>query len=170
MREARRLRDMKKQRGHRGLGLTIIAYGKLIQVLLVLAAGSAALLFAHRVPPESLKQWADATAPQSEFLQGLVDKLLGTDNKTLAIVGKVSFAYAALFVIEGVGLWLQKTWAEYLTVIVTGSFIPFEAYGLIHEFSVVKLVTLVLNSAVVVYLTVRIVVDRRKKKGREQPA
>jgi uncharacterized membrane protein (DUF2068 family) len=155
---------MEKQRGRRGVGLTIIACGKLIQVLLVLTAGSAALLFAKRVPPELLQQWADATAPQSEFLQGLVDKVLGTDNKTLAIVGKASFAYAALFVVEGLGLWFQKTWAEYLTVIVTGSFVPFEVYGLLHEFSVVKLVTLVLNVAVVVYLTVRIVVDRRAKK------
>jgi uncharacterized membrane protein (DUF2068 family) len=159
---------MKKPRGHRTVGLAIIACGKLIQVLLVLAAGSAALLFANRIPPESLQQWADATAPQSAFLQGLVDKVLGTDNKTLAIVGKASFAYAALFVIEGVGLWLQKTWAEYLTVIVTGSFIPFEVYGLFHEFSVVKLVTLVLNGAVVVYLTVRIVMDRRAKKGSDK--
>ena len=155
---------------HRRLGLAVIAFGKLIQVLLVLTAGSAALLFANRVAPESLQHWADATAPESEFLQGLVDKVLGTDNKTLAIVGKASFAYAALFVVEGVGLWLEKTWAEYLTVIVTGSFIPFELYGLFQEFSVVKVVTLVLNGAVVVYLTVRIVVDRRAKKRKDAEA
>jgi len=155
---------------HRSVGLSIIAFGKLIQVLLVLAAGSAALIFANRVPPESLKQWADATAPQSDFLQGIVDKVLGTDNKTLAIVGKASFAYAALFVVEGIGLWFEKVWAEYLTVIVTGSFIPFEVYGLFNEFSVVKLVTIILNSAVVVYLTVRLVVDHRAKKAKHEHA
>ncbi|MEY4508398.1 MAG: hypothetical protein RLZZ450_520 [Pseudomonadota bacterium] len=69
-------------------GLVIIAIGKLIQVLLVLAAGAAALILANRVPPESLAAWADATAPQSDLVQGLVDKVVGTDNKTLAIFGK----------------------------------------------------------------------------------
>ena len=153
----------KKQRGKRKLGLVIIAFGKLIQVLLVLAAGAAALIFVNRVPPESLKQWADATAPQSDLVQGLVDQVLGTDHKTLAIFGKASFAYAALFVVEGVGLWFEKTWAEYLTVIVTGSLIPFEVYGLTQTFSVVKLVTLLVNAAVVVYLTIRLVVDHRAR-------
>jgi uncharacterized membrane protein (DUF2068 family) len=153
---------MQKKNERRGAGLTIIAIGKLIQVLLVLVAGSAALLFANKVPPEYLQQWANANAPESDVLQGLVDKVLGTDHETLAMVGKASFAYAAMFVVEGVGLWRQKTWAEYLTVIVTGSFVPFEVYGLVHEFSVVKLVTLVLNSAVVVYLTLRILHDRKK--------
>jgi uncharacterized membrane protein (DUF2068 family) len=154
----------KKQRPKRRLGLTIIAFGKLIQVLLVLAAGSAALIFANRVPPASLERWADATAPQSAFVQGLVDKVLGAGNETLAMFGKASFAYAALFVVEGVGLWLEKTWAEYLTVIVTGSLIPFEVYGLTQEFSAAKLVTLLVNGAVVVYLTTRLVVDHRARK------
>jgi uncharacterized membrane protein (DUF2068 family) len=151
-----------KQHKHK-TGLVVIAVGKLIQVLLVLAAGAAALIFVNRVPPERLAQWANATAPQSEFLQGLVDKVLGTDNKTLAIFGKASFAYAALFAVEAVGLWFEKRWAEYLTVLVTGSLIPFEVYGLTQEFSVVKLVTLLVNVAVVVYLTIRLVVDHRDR-------
>jgi uncharacterized membrane protein (DUF2068 family) len=153
---------MQKRQGKRKVGLVIIAVGKLIQVLLVLAAGAAALIFVHRVPPEHLVQWANATAPQSDFVQGLVDKVLGTDHKTLAIFGKASFAYAALFAVEGVGLWFEKRWAEYLTVIVTGSLIPFEVYGLTQEFSVAKLITLLVNSAVVIYLTIRLVVDHRE--------
>jgi uncharacterized membrane protein (DUF2068 family) len=151
-----------KQHKHR-TGLVVIAVGKLIQVLLVLAAGAAALIFANRVPPERLAQWANAIAPQSDFLQGLVDKVLGTDNKTLGIFGKASFVYAALFAVEAVGLWFEKRWAEYLTVLVTGSLIPFEVYGLTQEFSVVKLVTLLVNVAVVVYLTIRLVVDHRDR-------
>jgi uncharacterized membrane protein (DUF2068 family) len=156
----------KAGKGKRKVGLVIIAFGKLIQVLLVLAAGAAALIFVNHVPPESLAQWANATAPQSNLVQGLVDKVLGTDNKTLAIFGKASFAYAALFAVEGLGLWFEKRWAEYLTVIVTGSLIPFEIYGLTQEFSTVKLVTLIVNGAVVVYLTVRLVVDRSRQEER----
>lgn len=154
---------MQNKRAGRSVGLTIIAAGKALQVVLVLLAATFALLFVDRVPPESLRPWVDAFAPQSQWLQDLVEKLISTDDKKLAAIGKGGLAYAALFTVEGVGLWLQKQWSEYLTAFVTGSFIPFELYGLVHEFSVAKLVTLVLNAAVVVYLGGRLVQARRHK-------
>lgn len=152
---------MQNKQAARSPGLTIIAVGKAIQVLLVLVVGTAALVFVKLVPPESLKPWVDAFAPQSEWLQELLQKLISTDDKKLAAVGLGSIAYAAMFAVEAVGLWRQKQWAEYLTVVVTSSFIPFELYGLIHELSAAKLVTLVLNSAVVAYLIRKLVRDRR---------
>ena len=58
-------------------------------------------------------------------------------------------AYAALEATEMVGLWLNKRWAEYLTFIATTVLVPFEVYELTLSVSVFKLVTLVINLAVV---------------------
>jgi hypothetical protein len=43
-----------------------------------------------------------------------------------------------LEIVEGVGLWLRKRWAEWLTVIATSLLVPFEIYELIHRPSPLK--------------------------------
>jgi uncharacterized membrane protein (DUF2068 family) len=53
---------------------------------------------------------------------------------------------------EAVGLWYQKRWAEYLTFIATTLLLPLEIYELSHRVSPFKIVTLIINLAVVVYL------------------
>ena len=58
--------------------------------------------------------------------------------------------------VEGTGLVLRKRWAEWLTIVVTSSFVPFEAYELVHKPGVGKAVALVVNVAIVVYLIVRV--------------
>ncbi len=64
-----------------------------------------------------------------------------------------AFVYAGLFLTEGVGLLMRKRWGEIVTIVITGSFLPFEIYELIvKEFSVVKLLLLIANAAVLVYL------------------
>ena len=64
----------------------------------------------------------------------------------------VALGYAVLFGIEGVGLWLGKHWAEWFTVIATGSLIPLELYETLYHFGWIKLATLVGNVAIIVYL------------------
>jgi len=64
----------------------------------------------------------------------------------------VLMAYAALEATEMVGLWLNKRWAEYLTFIATTALVPFEVYELTKSISVFKVLALVINVAVVIYL------------------
>jgi len=56
----------------------------------------------------------------------------------IELLAAAVFAYAALFATEGVGLWLQKRWAEYLTVIATTSFIPFEIWEIGRDVSAIR--------------------------------
>lgn len=67
-------------------------------------------------------------------------------------IGFLLVAYAALEAVEMVGLWLGKRWAEYLTFIATTAFVPLELYELASGFGWLKLITLILNLAVVLYL------------------
>src|SRR5256884_507444 len=70
--------------------------------------------------------------------------------------GVGAFLYAALFTVEGVGLWRRKRWAEYLTVIATLSLVPLELFELTRAVTPPRLTALVVNLAVVAYLIGRL--------------
>ena len=61
-------------------------------------------------------------------------------------------AYAVVETTEAVGLWHEKRWAEYLTVVATAGFLPFEILELVDKVTVLRLGALVVNLAVLVYL------------------
>jgi uncharacterized membrane protein (DUF2068 family) len=71
-------------------------------------------------------------------------------------LGIGSFIYAGLFLTEGLGLWFLKRWAEWLTVIITSSLIPFEIFEIHRHPSIAKVLLLVINIVVVAYLIYRI--------------
>jgi uncharacterized membrane protein (DUF2068 family) len=61
-------------------------------------------------------------------------------------------AYALLEAVEMVGLWRTQRWAEYLTFLATISLLPLEVYELSHKFTLLKVLTLVINLAIAAYL------------------
>jgi uncharacterized membrane protein (DUF2068 family) len=81
-----------------------------------------------------------------------LDRLFTLKSSTLELVGIAVWGYAIVEGVEAVGLWFQQRWAEYLTFIVTTSFIPLEVYELIHKFTPFKVFALVVNAAIVAYL------------------
>jgi uncharacterized membrane protein (DUF2068 family) len=83
---------------------------------------------------------------------GELSKLFSLSNERLEVTGIVVAAYALLEGVEAVGLWLAKRWAEYLTFVATVSLLPLEIYELSNRVSVLKVVALVVNLAIVMYL------------------
>ena len=83
---------------------------------------------------------------------GELNKLFSLKSSSLRLAAGAFLAYALLEGIEAVGLWWQKRWAEYLTLVATGLFLPLEVYELAHKFSPFKIFALIVNIAVVVYL------------------
>ncbi|MFJ1651826.1 DUF2127 domain-containing protein [Streptomyces sp. NPDC088337] len=83
---------------------------------------------------------------------GTVQKTFGYRYSTLLLVACVLLAYALVELIEAVGLWYAKRWAEYLTVVATAAFLPLEIYELTEHISAVKITTLVLNIVAVLYI------------------
>jgi uncharacterized membrane protein (DUF2068 family) len=67
-------------------------------------------------------------------------------------IGIATFAYSALALTEGIGLLLERTWAEYLTLILTISFIPWELVELILHASWIRVAIFLINLAVLWYL------------------
>lgn len=85
---------------------------------------------------------------------GSIQKAFGYKHSTLMIVAALALAYALIELIEAVGLWYAKRWAEYLTVVATAAFLPLEIYELTEKVSYLKIATLVLNILAVLYIAV----------------
>ena len=98
-------------------------------------------------------------AAQHRFVSEGIAKIAHFDTTKVAWIVAGLLAYAALFAVEGVGLWLEKRWGEWLTIVATTSFIPFELYELLKRATAVRAAFVVVNVAIVIYLVWRI---RRK--------
>lgn len=85
-------------------------------------------------------------------VHGLLHLLGNVTATRLQTAGVVALTYALVLTVEGAGLWLAKTWAEWFSVVVTASLIPFELWEVAHRFTPVRVGILVLNVAVVWYL------------------
>jgi uncharacterized membrane protein (DUF2068 family) len=81
-----------------------------------------------------------------------IQKTFGYRHSTLVLVAGLLLAYALIELVEAVGLWYAKRWAEYLTVVATAAFLPLEIYELNERVSWFKLGTLVLNVLAVLYI------------------
>ena len=81
-----------------------------------------------------------------------LDKLFSLRAGTLHLVGAAVTVYAVLEGVEAIGLWYQQRWAEYLTFVATTALIPLEIYELTRTVSPLKIIALIVNIAVVVYL------------------
>ena len=106
---------------------------------------------------------------QHSKLLGLLHEAFTVDPRTLRYIALGLGAYAAIEVIEGVGLWLVKRWGEYFAMIVTSLGLPYEIYDLTNKVTVLRLVAFVINLALVLYLvlTKRLFGVRGGKKAYE---
>jgi uncharacterized membrane protein (DUF2068 family) len=63
-----------------------------------------------------------------------------------------AFGYAVLMGSEGVALYLRKAWARWFTIGATSSLLPIELYEIVREVHPVRVIVLLANMAIVVYL------------------
>jgi uncharacterized membrane protein (DUF2068 family) len=92
----------------------------------------------------------------NRYIHTSLERLTGMGNTQLIQISVLAVLYAALLYTEGVGLWLQKRWAEYLTAISTALFIPIEIYEIYERTTWVRIIILALNIFVVWYLAARL--------------
>jgi uncharacterized membrane protein (DUF2068 family) len=147
--------------------LILIAAFKLAQAALFIAIGVGALKLVGKDLGDLLSQLADHLRfnPESKLVNFLLERAAIVDDRMLRRIGEVGFIYAALDIAEGIGLYLEKIWGEYLTLIITGSFLPLEDYELVRRITLMRSSLFVINAMVFVYL-VKVVVER----GRERRA
>ena len=149
-------------------GLEVIGVLKLLKSLALVVAGVGLLSLIHRDAAETLRGWIDLLRldAHAHLIEKLIARVAGISRHALRDLGVGTLFYAVVFGIEGVGLLLAKTWAEYLTTLVTVSFLPVEGYELIKHPSLVKGLVILVNAAIVLYLVLEI--RRRRHEDREE--
>ena len=147
-----------------GVGLRVIAVYEVTKTVGLLLVAMAAFHLNRTQNFEHLVHWLEhlSLVDTDSFRWKLVHMLEQMGPSKFIAIGLVALGYALIFGIEGVGLWLGKHWAEWFTVISTGSLIPLELYETLLRFGWLKLATLVGNVAIIVYL-VRIALQPRDK-------
>jgi uncharacterized membrane protein (DUF2068 family) len=141
---------------HRNAVLRAIALFKLAKVALLLLVAFGANRLLHGDFAELLEQWAATVRVESlnRAVVWMINQLLNVDHKMLEELQVGSLVFALLFVIEGMGLWFERRWAEYLTVVMTASLIPFEIYELVRHATALKVIVLMVNIAVMIFLII----------------
>jgi uncharacterized membrane protein (DUF2068 family) len=144
---------MSGEKAH-GRGLRIIAAFKLLKACSLVALGVGALKLLHKDLAGLVEHWINVfqVDPRNHFINLLLVKLSNFDDRRLKALSVGTFIYAGIFLVEGVGLALQKRWAEYFTIITTSSLLPIEIYELLKRVSLGRSLALAINLAVVAYL------------------
>jgi uncharacterized membrane protein (DUF2068 family) len=137
----------------------MIAVLKFLEAAGVILAGLATLKLLTPSTLDSVLAWSQALPGPSErhFVQRALDHLSGITPRQVRTLGLGAFLFAAIFLLEGVGLWLERRWAEWLSIVATSLFIPLELLEIVRHVSAPKLIALIVNVVVVVYLIARIV-------------
>jgi len=146
--------------------IRLIALFKLVKAITLIAIGVGALKLLHRDMGSTLDHWIAVSGldPGNRWVERGIEKASNLSHAKVKGLGIVSFIYAGLFLTEGIGLWLMKRWAEWFTIIITSSLIPVEIYEIHHHPTAVKIVVLIINIAVVIYLVYRIRRDKHTPK------
>ena len=150
-------RDNENKRGH-NKGLLALSLFKWFKGFFLLLVGVGFLKLLHHDVETELQALVDALRvdPDNRYLGALLAKLSLLDDKKIEVLSGLTFAYSALFLVEGTGLFFEKRWAEYLTIVATVSFIPVEIYELYKAPSLLKCAALVINVAIAVFLVLKV--------------
>jgi uncharacterized membrane protein (DUF2068 family) len=154
-----------KRRGEASL-LWIGAYKLLHGILLVIVATG--LFTSVNVDLQTLlEHWVKVLHLDADnrHVAALLHEAGLIDERQLRHFSEFVFVYGAVFMTEGLGLIFKRGWAEYLTLIVTLSFIPLELYELLKRFTGFKLAILAINLAIAVFLIVML----KRKPERTHP-
>jgi len=140
------------------IGLELIAILKILQAAGMVLAGFGALGLLNAGRAEAAEIWLEQLSLSeghriaAAFAGEGLRLLEGATPRQILVAAMGSFIYGGIFVVEAVGLWRLKRWAEYLTIFVTSSLLPFEIFAVFRAATPLRVGAVILNSFVVAYL------------------
>src|SRR6204780_408794 len=108
--------------------LRTIALYKLVKVILLLLVAYGELRLRDASLAAKLLSWAQARpyGLEHRIVAPFLEWFSGLSVSRVYVFRIAALAYAAVFAVEGIGLWMEKRWAEWLTTIIIASLIPLE--------------------------------------------
>jgi uncharacterized membrane protein (DUF2068 family) len=154
---------------HHNQWLILIGSLKLLKAILFFLIGVGALRLLHKDLVDVLTRAAVDMRfdPESHFVNMLLEKVSLLNDHRLKQISMAVFCYAGLDIAEGIGLILEKAWAEYLTLILTASFLPWELFEIFRHVTGFKIALILLNLLVLIYLVFH-VQSRARERQRYQ--
>lgn len=142
--------------------LRLIAIFKFLKAALLIGLSFGVFRMMHQDIGMRVEHWVEAMHmdPGNRHVAMLLARLANLSPAQVKRLGLVGLLYGGLFLVEGTGLWLQRRWGEWATVVITGLLVPVEIYEIVRHPNVVKVLVLIVNVAVVAYLVYRIRTNR----------
>jgi uncharacterized membrane protein (DUF2068 family) len=143
----------------------LVAAFKLLHAVLLLALALGVHHLLRKDVAETVRRWAMALRadPHDRIVETIVGHVGGLSQKRMEAIALALFVYAAMFLVEGIGLLLRRRWAEWMTVATTALLLPLETHEVMRRPGPVRIAVLVANVLIVVYLIVRL---RRRRSNR----
>jgi hypothetical protein len=134
--------------------LKVIACLKVLRGTLAIAVGvTLYIIFGH----SEVLNWQEhsfisSIAQKDPFFQIFIDWLAKFPNEQVLYISLFAFGIGLIRYIEAIGVWFDKTWAQWLVVITAFIYIPFEINELIHQFTWTITIIMAINFVVAFYL------------------
>lgn len=141
---------------------------RLVKGVLALIGAIMLLRLMHDDLPATALHWMHRLRIEEDSRVGvfILRKVVDIPPARIGLVAAFLLGYMTVAFIEGIGLILRKTWAEWLTVLSTFALVPLEIHELARRPTWTRGVILVLNVLMVIYLMYRIQRDRRRAARR----
>ena len=164
--------EMSPAKGHKQIGnkqhsrgLHVVAVFEGAKGLLVLLVGFGLLTFIHKDVHEAALRLVEHfhLNPASHYPQIFLDLTDHINDTRLWSMAIAAVIYSAVRMIEAVGLWLRKSWAEWFAVLTGGMYIPVEIYEVVHRNTWPRITVLLVNLGIVSYLLFVLVRDGKTR-------
>lgn len=154
--------------------LKLIAVFKIAKgVLLSIFAFSILFLNGRQLWMEKISDWLDAEIllGHSKVVTFLLNKLQDVlSGGQLRATAFLILIYCAILLTEGIGVYLQQRWAEFVMIVATAAFIPLEVRHLWHRPSFGALTILLVNCFIVWFLYRILKRDKAEAHHHHKPA
>jgi len=90
--------------------------------------------------------------PETHYMRLFIEGVARATNHHVREIAACGFAYAAVRIVEGYGLWRERHWAEWFAVISAGLYLPFELAHFGHHPSVFSAGVILVNMLIILYL------------------
>lgn len=158
-----------KPNHHRGQRrvLRAVASFECLKGIFVLLMGICAIALLHKdawLYAESLLALLHIST-DTRLAQMFLDFADSITDARLWAAARIAFAYAGLRFIEAYGLWRGRTWAEWVAFLSGMLLLPMEVRELFRGVTAVRLLFLLGNVAIVLYMLYILIENRRERRN-----
>lgn len=152
-------------------GILLIILQKSIWALILIVAGIILVKVQSQPVTDVIRDWFEPELREDphDLIANLVLSLVPhLSRKSEITIGIVAMLYAALELFEVYGLWRDWIWVEAIIVFEMAALLPYDIWEFTRHPSIWKIVTVLINIAIVVYLVQRYMRIRRRHAERRQ--